>query len=81
MSGLQAEYSSVNLIFYLELMGDFMTKEAGEKVRREVMGDEFVDRALHNVDELTAPLQEYINAMHGDRHGNVMTWIERLAAL
>ncbi|WP_396588509.1 carboxymuconolactone decarboxylase family protein [Bermanella sp. R86510] len=38
-----------------------MSKQAGEKVRREVMGDEFVDRALNNVDELTAPLQDYLN--------------------
>jgi len=38
-----------------------MTKAAGEKIRREVMGDEFVDRALNNVDDLTAPLQDYIN--------------------
>ncbi|EAT12284.1 4-carboxymuconolactone decarboxylase [Bermanella marisrubri] len=38
-----------------------MSKETGEKIRREVMGDEFVDRALNNVDELTAPLQDYIN--------------------
>ena len=38
-----------------------MTKAAGEKIRREVMGDEFVDRALNNADDLTAPLQDYIN--------------------
>ncbi|MFT7109725.1 MAG: 4-carboxymuconolactone decarboxylase [Psychrobacter glaciei] len=47
-----------------------MTKAAGEKVRREVMGDEFVDRALNNVDELTAPLQDYIN-----EHAWGATWV------
>lgn len=33
----------------------------GEKVRRQVMGDSFVDTALANVDEFTAPMQDYIN--------------------
>lgn len=35
--------------------------KTGEQVRRQVMGDEFVDRALSNADELTQPLQAYIN--------------------
>ncbi len=30
-----------------------MTKLTGEEVRRKVMGDEFVNRALDNVDDLT----------------------------
>ncbi|WP_286237866.1 carboxymuconolactone decarboxylase family protein [Neptuniibacter halophilus] len=34
---------------------------AGETTRREVMGDEFVDRALTQVTPLTEPLQEWIN--------------------
>jgi len=38
-----------------------MTKKTGEQIRRQVMGDEFVDRALKNADEMTQPLQEYIN--------------------
>jgi 4-carboxymuconolactone decarboxylase len=33
----------------------------GEKVRREVMGDKFVDRALANANELTQPMQDLIN--------------------
>ncbi|WP_027859412.1 carboxymuconolactone decarboxylase family protein [Marinobacterium jannaschii] len=35
--------------------------ENGLKVRREVMGDEFVQRAIDNTTELTAPLQGWIN--------------------
>lgn len=38
-----------------------MSRESGEKVRREVMGDEFVDRALANANTLTQPLQNFIN--------------------
>lgn len=38
-----------------------MTKQTGEQVRREVMGDTFVDRALNNADEFTQPLQDYLN--------------------
>jgi 4-carboxymuconolactone decarboxylase len=33
---------------------------AGMKVRREVLGDEHVDRASENATELTAPFQEFI---------------------
>jgi 4-carboxymuconolactone decarboxylase len=36
-------------------------KSAGEKIRRQVMGDSFVDRALANADEFTEPMQDYIN--------------------
>ncbi len=34
----------------------------GLKVRTEVMGEEFVQRAIGNTTELTEPLQEWINA-------------------
>jgi 4-carboxymuconolactone decarboxylase len=34
--------------------------EEGLKVRREVLGDEHVDRALGNATEFTKPFQEYI---------------------
>src|SRR3954467_12946185 len=34
--------------------------EEGLKVRREVLGDEHVDRALENATEFTKPFQEYI---------------------
>lgn len=33
----------------------------GEQVRREVMGDAFVDRALGNATEFTQPLQDFVN--------------------
>lgn len=33
----------------------------GEKVRREVMGDAFVDRALGNATAFTQPLQDFVN--------------------
>ena len=33
----------------------------GVKVRREVMGDAFVDRALGNAIDFTQPLQDFIN--------------------
>ncbi|WP_017938658.1 carboxymuconolactone decarboxylase family protein [Zestomonas thermotolerans] len=36
-------------------------KSAGEQVRRAVMGDAFVDRALHNATEFSRPLQEFVN--------------------
>ncbi|MEY8205651.1 MAG: carboxymuconolactone decarboxylase family protein [Bermanella sp.] len=47
-----------------------MSNKSGEQIRRQVMGDEFVDRALNNVDELTKPMQEYIND-----HGWGSTWV------
>ncbi len=47
-----------------------MTKKTGEEIRRTVMGDEFVDRALNNADELTKPLQEYVND-----HAWGATWV------
>ena len=34
--------------------------EAGMKVRREVLGDEYVDHAAENATELTAPFQDFI---------------------
>lgn len=37
-----------------------MSMHPGEKIRRQVMGDEMVDKALNNADDLTAPLQQYI---------------------
>lgn len=35
--------------------------KAGEQVRREVMGDAFVDRALNNATDFTQPLQDFVN--------------------
>ncbi|WP_137818184.1 MULTISPECIES: carboxymuconolactone decarboxylase family protein [unclassified Pseudomonas] len=35
--------------------------KAGEQVRRQVMGDAFVDRALGNASEFTQPLQDFVN--------------------
>ncbi|MEK1905026.1 MAG: carboxymuconolactone decarboxylase family protein [Pseudomonas sp.] len=36
-------------------------KKSGLQVRREVMGDAFVDRALGNATEFNQPLQDFIN--------------------
>ncbi len=44
--------------------------EAGLKVRREVMGDDFVDRALNNATEWDQPLQDMVNE---NAWGN--TWV------
>ena len=37
------------------------THDKGLKVRREVMGDAFVDRALGNATDFTQPLQDFVN--------------------
>ncbi len=37
------------------------TRKSGEQVRRQVMGDAFVDRALNNASEFTQPLQDFVN--------------------
>ncbi|MBL4909313.1 MAG: carboxymuconolactone decarboxylase family protein [Alteromonadaceae bacterium] len=42
----------------------------GEKMRRQVMGNEFVDRALTNTNEFAQPMQDYIN-----QHGWGSTWL------
>ncbi|XQW85108.1 carboxymuconolactone decarboxylase family protein [Thalassotalea piscium] len=44
-------------------------KDSGEAIRRQVMGDSFVDRALENSDSFTLPMQTYIN-----QHGWGATW-------
>ncbi|HEX8596237.1 MAG TPA: carboxymuconolactone decarboxylase family protein [Pseudomonas sp.] len=36
-------------------------KNNGERIRRQVMGDEFVDRALGNATGFTQPLQDFVN--------------------
>ncbi len=46
-----------------------MTINNGEKIRRQVMGDNFVDQALANADDFTQPMQDYIN-----EHGWGSTW-------
>ena len=40
-------------------MGD--NTKTGEQVRRQVMGDTFVDRALGNATAFTQPLQDFVN--------------------
>lgn len=40
---------------------DAKTQHAGEKIRRRVMGDAFVDRALGNATAFTQPLQDFVN--------------------
>ncbi|MEH6491737.1 carboxymuconolactone decarboxylase family protein [Halopseudomonas sp.] len=37
------------------------SKPEGVQVRREVMGDAFVDRALNNATEFSQPLQDFVN--------------------
>lgn len=36
--------------------------ERGLKVRREVLGDAYVDNAINSADEFSRPLQEYVTA-------------------
>ncbi len=38
-----------------------MNKVPANQVRREVMGDAFVDRAMNNTSAFTQPLQDFIN--------------------
>ena len=35
--------------------------KSGEQVRRQVMGDAFVDRAVGNATDFTQPLQDFVN--------------------
>jgi len=35
--------------------------KTGEQIRRQVMGDAFVDRALGNATDFTHPLQDFVN--------------------
>ena len=37
------------------------SEKKGVKVRKEVMGEKFVQRAVDNTTQLTAPLQDWIN--------------------
>ncbi|MCP1474430.1 4-carboxymuconolactone decarboxylase [Pseudomonas sp. EB276 TE3739] len=37
------------------------SKQSGVEIRRQVMGDAFVDRALGNASEFTQPLQDFVN--------------------
>ena len=43
--------------------------ERGLKVRREVLGDAYVDNALASTDDFSRPLQEYVTA-----HGWAASW-------
>jgi len=40
---------------------DKQLRDAGLKVRREVLGDEYVDRAMKNVDDFNKPFQEIVS--------------------
>lgn len=53
----------------LLIEGIHMLEKEGEQIRRQVMGDDFVDRALNNADDFTQPMQDYIN-----EHGWGSTW-------
>ena len=43
--------------------------DEGMKTRREVLGDEHVDRAVANTTDLTADFQDFITATRGERSG------------
>jgi 4-carboxymuconolactone decarboxylase len=43
--------------------------ERGLKVRKEVLGDKYVDNAINSADEFTRPLQEYLTV-----HGWAASW-------
>ena len=44
--------------------------DRGLAVRREVLGNEYVDKALQNTDDFSWPLQEYVTA-----HGWGASWV------
>jgi 4-carboxymuconolactone decarboxylase len=44
--------------------------DRGLAVRREVLGDEYVDKSLENTDDFSWPLQEYVTA-----HGWGASWV------
>ncbi len=43
--------------------------ERGLKIRKEVLGDAYVDNAINSADEFSRPLQEYVTA-----HGWAASW-------
>lgn len=43
--------------------------EKGLKIRREVLGDEYVNNSLKNADEFSMPLQEHHRILLGSRLG------------
>jgi 4-carboxymuconolactone decarboxylase len=45
----------------MEAVMDRKLMEEGLKVRREVLGDEYVDRAMKNADEFSKPFQEIVS--------------------
>ncbi|HEY8838714.1 MAG TPA: carboxymuconolactone decarboxylase family protein [Dehalococcoidia bacterium] len=47
-------------------MDDKQRFEAGLKTRREVLGSEYVDRALAAADDFTRPFQEFVTAQAWD---------------
>jgi 4-carboxymuconolactone decarboxylase len=40
---------------------DKALQQAGEAVRRQVLGDDYVDRALNNADDFSRPFQDILN--------------------
>lgn len=40
---------------------DKQLRQAGEKMRRQVLGDDYVDRAMTNADDFSRPLQDILN--------------------
>ncbi|GLS23221.1 4-carboxymuconolactone decarboxylase [Labrys miyagiensis] len=40
---------------------DKQLQQAGEKMRRQVLGDDYVDRAMTNADDFSRPFQDMLN--------------------
>lgn len=40
---------------------DEALRKSGEAVRRKVLGDDYVDRAMNNADSFSAPFQDFLN--------------------
>lgn len=55
--------------------------ERGIKKRRQVMGDAFVDRALANMTELTAPMQDMVSRIAWDEIWNRQALSDRERSL
>ena len=61
-------------------MDENETYKAGLKVRREVLGDAYVDASLAKADDFTAPLQQYLTEHAWGRCGHAKASRARRAA-
>lgn len=58
-----------------------MSKVPANRVRREVMGDAFVERAMGNTTPFTQPLQDLLINMPGALYGSVRGLLVKSAVL